>query len=39
VDFDFGYVEMENVGIAIMTVTVGLFGGFLLITLFWQKNV
>jgi membrane-bound serine protease (ClpP class) len=38
VDFDFGYVEMENVGIAIMTVTVGLFGGFLL-SLYFGKRV
>lgn len=30
VNFDFGYVDMTNVGIAIMTVTIGLFGGFLL---------
>ncbi len=37
VDFDFGYVEMENVGIAIMTVTIGLFGGFLLSLYFGKK--
>ncbi len=37
VDFDFGYVELENVGIAIMTVTVGLFGGFLLSLYFGKK--
>ncbi len=37
VDFDFGYVDMENVGVAIMTVTIGLFGGFLLSLYFGKK--
>ncbi len=38
VDFDFGFVEMKNVGTAIMTVTIGLFGG-LLISLYIGKKV
>ena len=29
VKFDFEHVQMENVGIAIMTVVIGLFGGFI----------
>ena len=37
VDFDFSYVELENVGVAIMTVTIGLFGGFLLSLYFGKK--
>lgn len=37
VDFDFVYVDMTNVGIAIMTVTIGLFGGFLLSLYFGKK--
>ncbi len=38
VQFDFGYVEMENVGIALMTVTIGLFGG-LLGSLYFGKKI
>lgn len=38
VDFDFVYVDMTNVGIAVMTVTIGLFGGFLL-SLYFGKRV
>lgn len=37
VNFDFGHVEMKNVGVAIMTVTIGLFGGFLFSLYFGKK--
>ncbi len=38
VDFDFRLVDMKNVGTAIITVTVGIFGGFLL-SLYVGKKV
>lgn len=37
VDFDFGHVDMENVGIAITTVILGVFGGFIFSLYFGKK--
>ncbi|HZH71612.1 MAG TPA: NfeD family protein [Mariniphaga sp.] len=38
VQFDFGFVNMKNLGVAIMTVAVGLFGGFIL-SLYLGKRI